>query len=311
MKIAIIGAGALGSVIGALMWEAGLDPALVERNPDEVEHVKQNGVWIEGVSGDRLVRPRIFNDYIGIGPVDLVIVLVKSYDTTQACSTIHKLLSDSGCILTIQNGIGNFEILNNEFPGRVLPGVTTIGAMSLARGRVRHTGFGPTHLGEFNGDISNRVIAVRDTLRLMNGCPVYESDNALGLMWSKLIINAGINAPATLLRLRNGDLPETESGRELITKIVKECMVLIRAKGIRIIFHEPEEEVIKVCKSTSGNLNSMFQDILACRKTEIDFINGAIAAQARLHGLDAPVNETLTLLIRSLETTGDIRFTTS
>jgi len=307
MKIAIVGAGALGSVIGSLLWEAGLDPVLIERNPEEVEHARTNGVFVEGVSGDRNVRPRIYNEDAGIGGIDLVIVLVKSYDTKGACSTIQKILSEDGSILTIQNGVGNFEILNEEFPGRVLAGVTTMGAMTIARGRVRHTGFGPTHLGEANGEISERVIAIRDALRLMNGGPVHESDNPFGLVWSKLIINASINAPATLLRLRNGDLPATESGRQLITRIVHESVDLVEAKGIKLIFQDPESEVLKVCKGTSGNLNSMLQDILAGRRTEIDFINGAIAVHARSLGLKAPVNETLTMLIRSLEATGDVR----
>jgi 2-dehydropantoate 2-reductase len=307
MKIAIVGAGALGSVIGSLLWEAGLDPVLIERNPEEVEQATTNGIFVEGVSGDRNVRPRIYHEDVGIELADLVIVLVKSYDTKRACLTIRRILSDEGSILTIQNGVGNFETLNEEFPGRVLAGVTTMGAMTVARGRVRHTGFGPTHLGEANGEISERVIAIRDTLRLMNGGPVHESDNAIGLVWSKLIINAGINAPATLLRLRNGDLPTTESGRQLIKSIVHECMEVVQAKGIRLIFKEPEIEVFKVCKGTSGNLNSMFQDILAGRRTEINFINGAIAAQARSLGLEAPVNETLTMLVRSLEDTGDVR----
>jgi 2-dehydropantoate 2-reductase len=284
-----------------------LDPVLIERNPEEVEHARTNGVFVEGVSGDRNVRPRIYNEDAGIGGIDLVIVLVKSYDTKGACSTIQKILSEDGSILTIQNGVGNFEILNEEFPGRVLAGVTTMGAMTIARGRVRHTGFGPTHLGEANGEISERVIAIRDALRLMNGGPVHESDNPFGLMWSKLIINASINAPATLLRLRNGDLPATESGRQLITRIVHESVDLVEAKGIKLIFQDPESEVLKVCKGTSGNLNSMLQDILAGRRTEIDFINGAIAVHARSLGLKAPVNETLTMLIRSLEATGDVR----
>ncbi|MFH0959078.1 MAG: ketopantoate reductase family protein, partial [Pseudomonadota bacterium] len=238
MKIAIVGAGALGSVIGSLLWEAGLDPVLLERSPEEVDHARTNGIWIEGVSGNRNVRPRIYNDCTELGVFDLVIVLVKSYDTKGACSTIKRILSDDGRVLTIQNGVGNFEILNEEFPGRVLAGVTTMGAMTIERGKARHTGFGPTHLGEANGEISERVIAIRDTLRLMNGGPVHESDNPFGLVWSKLIINASINASATLLRLRNGDLPATESGRQLIKSIVQECMDLVEAKGIKLIFED-------------------------------------------------------------------------
>ena len=310
MKIAIVGTGALGSVIGSLLWEAGLDPILLERNPEEVNCVRDNGLWIEGVSGDRYVRPGIYNDMSGLDQAELVIVLVKSYDTSTACETIQKIISDRGVILTLQNGIGNYEILNSAFPDKVLMGVTTMGAMTLGPGKVRHTGFGPILLGEIGGEMTERTTAVRDTLKLMNGGPVEAVDNVLGAVWSKLIVNAGINAPATLLRLRNGDLPQTESGRGLIRKIVSECLELLAVKGIKLMFDDPEAHVIEVCKGTYGNLNSMFQDIVAGRRTEIDFINGAIVEQSKSVGLEAPVNETLTLLIKSLESTERFRVLT-
>ncbi len=303
MKIAIIGAGSLGSVMGSLLWEAGVDPILVERNAEEVNYVRANGLWIEGVSGDRYVKPGIYNDLSGLDKADLVIVLVKSYDTKAACGTIQEIISDHGVILTVQNGIGNFEILDDAFPGSVLMGVTTMGAMTLGMGRFRHTGFGPTLLGEIGGEITERAVAIRDVLRSMNGGPVEVVDNAIGSVWSKLIVNAGINAPATLLRLRNGDLPKCESGRKLISNVVKECLAIVKTSGIKLMFDDPEAHVVKVCEGTSGNLNSMFQDIIAGRRTEIDFINGAISTQAKSLGLQAPVNETLALLIRSLEAT--------
>ncbi len=301
MKIAIIGAGALGSIMGSLLWEAGADPILVERNAEEVDYVRANGLWIEGISGDRYVRPRIYKDVSCCENVNLVIILVKSYDTKAACDTIQEIISDQGTILTVQNGIGNFEILNQAFPGRVLIGVTTMGAMTLGMGRVRHTGFGPTLLGEMGGEMSERALATRDVLRSMHGGPVDVVDNAIGAVWSKLIVNAGINAPATLLRLRNGDLPKYESGRKLIRNVVAECLAIVKTSRIKLMFDDPEAHVVKVCEGTSGNLNSMFQDIVAGRKTEIDFINGAIATQAKSLGLEAPVNETLALLIKSLE----------
>jgi len=307
MKIAIIGAGSLGSVMGSLLWEAGLDPMLIERNQDEVDHVRENGIWIEGVSGDRFVKPRISVDTVELEKADLVIVLVKSYDTRAACQTISKLISDQSAIITVQNGVGNFEILNQAFPGQVLIGVTTMGAMTLGLGMVRHTGFGPTHIGEVDGRLSDRAVAVGRALQMMNGGPVDVVDNALGSVWSKLIINASINAPGTLLRLRNGDLPITDEGRTLIRRIVHECVNLANAKGINLIYDDPEDQVIKVCEGTAGNLNSMFQDVMACRRTEIDFINGAVASQAKALGLEAPVNETLALLIKSMESTYGIR----
>lgn len=307
MRVGIVGAGALGSVLGGLLSEGGVDAVLIERDREQVRVVREDGLWLEGVSGDRLIRPQIIWDPAEAGKVDLALVLVKAYDTRGAISTVERILSDEGVVLTLQNGIGNYEILEPAFPGRVLLGTTTIGAMALGAGRFRHTGVGPTHLGEPDGSILERTRAVASVLERMNAGPVHPVENAVGSVWSKLIINAAINAPCTLLRLRNGDLPSSQAGKELIHDVVEECLTIVRAKGIRLIFDDPEERVIAVCEGTAGNINSMFQDIIAGRRTEIEFINAALAAEAQSVGIAAPVNRTLARLIKGLEATADRR----
>jgi 2-dehydropantoate 2-reductase len=307
MRVGIIGAGALGSVLGGLLSEGGVDAVLVERDREQVRVVRENGLWLEGVSGDRLIRPQIIWDTAEVGKVDLALVLVKAYDTRGAIATVEQVLSDEGVVLTLQNGIGNYETLEPAFPGRVLLGTTTIGAMALGAGRFRHTGVGPTHLGEPDGIIRERTRAVASVLEKMNAGPVHPVENAMGSVWSKLIINAAINAPCTLLRLRNGDLPFSQAGKELIHEVVEECLTIARAKGIRLIFDDPEERVIAVCKGTSGNINSMFQDIIAGRRTEIEFINAALVGEAQSVGIAAPANRMLALLIKALEATADRR----
>lgn len=307
MRVGIVGAGALGSVIGGMLFEAGIDVVLIRRDSEHVNLIKEQGLWLEGVSGDRLLNLPIVADPGEAGEVDLALVLVKSYDTKGAVPAVRRILSPGGAVLTLQNGIGNYEILAEAFPGQVLLGTTTNGALALGPGKVRHTGLGQTHFGEADGRSSERVAAVSSLLEKMGGGPVHLVENAVGCVWSKLIINAAINAPATLLRVRNGDLTATESGNELIHDVVDECITLTQAKGITLIFEDPEAQVKAVCQGTASNLNSMFQDILAGRRTEIDFINGAVAREAENAGIDAPVNKTLTLLIKSLEQTADRR----
>jgi len=307
MRIGVVGAGALGSVVGGLLLEAGHDVLLIERNEDEVALVREQGLWLEGVSGERLLRPEIVSDPSEASAVDLVLVMVKSYDTEAATRAVKEILSHDGVVLTLQNGVGNFEVLEKAFPGRVLMGTTTMGAMTLGPGRFRHTGFGVTHLGEPDGSTRERTTKVAEALQEMNGGPVHVVDNAVGCVWAKLIVNAGINAPGTLLRLRNGDIPRTESGRRLIHDIVLECLSVVEAKGIRLIFDDPEERVLAVCEGTAANINSMFQDVLAGRRTEIDFINAAVAREAEVLGVSAPVNKTLSLLIKALEGTTEQR----
>jgi len=307
MKVIIIGAGALGSVLGGLLHEAGADVVFLERDLEEVRHIQEQGLWLEGVSGERLIRPAIAADPSEIRNADLALVVVKSYDTASTIPALQKILASDGVVLTLQNGIGNYETLESGLPGRVLLGTTTMGAMTLGRGRFRHTGFGDTHLGEADGSIRERTRKVVELLATMNGGPVHVVNNAMGSVWSKLIVNAGINAPCTLLRVRNGDLPSTAAGIELIHDVVRECLAVVEAKGIKLILDDPEGRVIAVCHGTAGNLNSMFQDILAGRGTEIDYINGAVAREAEGLGLEAPVNRTLAQLIKALEGTADKR----
>lgn len=297
----------MGSVFGGLLIEAGLDTVLIERNTEDVRVVAEKGLHLEGVSGDRILPARIVSDPSEVGGADLVMVVVKSYDTRAAAETVRRALATDGVVLTLQNGIGNFETLNEAFPGRVLLGTTTVGAMTVGLGHFRHTGFGETHFGEADGKTLDRTRAVAEVLERMKAGPVHVVDNAVGCVWSKLIVNAAINAPGTLLRVGNGDLPASEAGRRLIHEIVEECTAIVRAKGIKLIFDDPEERVLAVCEGTAPNINSMFQDVLAGRRTEIDFINNALAEEADRLGVPAPVNRTLALLIKSLEATADRR----
>ncbi len=306
MRTGIVGSGSLGSVLGGLLIEAGYDVTMIERNEDEVELVSAKGYRLDGVSGDRNVKPQIVGISGVTQPVDLAVLVVKSYDTREAVKTLGRLMGDDGIVLTLQNGIGNYEIIEEAFPGRVLLGTTTMGAMTIEPGWFRHTGFGSTTFGEPDGSIKERTLSIKKVLEKMNGGPVSVVDNAMGCVWSKLIVNAAINAPATLLRLRNGDLPKSGYGRRLIHNIVNECLDVVRVKKMRLLFDDPEGHVLEVCKGTAQNVNSMFQDILAGRKTEIDFINGAISAQAEALGLSAPVNQTLALMIGMLEESRDL-----
>jgi len=299
----VIGVGALGSIIGGLLHEAGQDVVLIERNQEEVKLIREQGLWIEGVSGERVIRPHIVGGWQEAGAVDLALVLVKAYDTEGTVPLLREILSPEGVVLTLQNGVGNYETLNGTLPDRVLLGTTIMGAMSLGPGRVRHTGFGATHFGEADGIIRERTKAVEAALSTMNSGPVHAVSNAVGSVWSKLIVNAGINGPGTLLRVRNGDLPASEAGRALIHEIVSECLAVIRAKGIELMFDDAEARVLAVCEGTAANVNSMLQDTMAGRRTEIDFINGAIAREADSLGIGAPVNRTLALLIKALEDT--------
>lgn len=297
----------MGCVIGGLLWEAGVDVVLIRRSSEQVAAIRSQGIALDGVSGARTLRPLITTDPAEAGSADLVLALTKAYDTESAAAVIEKVLAPTGSVLTMQNGLGSHEILKARFPGRVMVGTTTMGALALGGPEFSHTGVGETFIGEAQGPGQARTEATADLLRKMRSGPVTVVEDPMGCVWSKLIINAAINAPASVLRVKNGDLADAPSGRELISEVVAECLAVVEALGIRLLYSDPEERVLAVCRATKGNINSMLQDILSKRPTEIDFINGAVVREAENTAVPAPLNRTLTLLVKGIERLQDAR----
>ncbi len=304
MRIGVVGAGALGSVFGGLLALAGRDVVLVRRSVEAAERIQAEGLALEGVSGNHTVKVPVVTDATHAGACDLVLVLVKAYDTDSAVTAVEALLAPAGVVLTLQNGVGNYEVLESAFPGKVLVGTTTNAALALGPGRFRHTGRGELYLGEAYAQVSERVKQVASALSIAELGKVHAVDSAMGSVWTKVIINACINAPATLLGLPNGALPATSAARELIRTVVQECVDVVTAKGITLTTSDPEAMVLAVCEATAPNLNSMYQDIRLGRRTEISAINGAIAKEGVALGVGVRTNQTLALLIEALEGAG-------
>ena len=302
MKIAIVGAGAMGSLFGGLLSESGNEVYLLDIWKEHIETINKKGLWIEGLSGDRFIKIKAVTEPKEIGGTsDLIIIFVKSYHTESAAKNISSLVGGNTTILTLQNGLGNFEILSNIFSSeKVITGTTSYGATMLGPGRVRHAGIGPTAIGELNGKITNRIEKVSQLLT-QAGIKTETSDNVIGLVWSKLLINVGINTLGVLLRVRNGELIKGKYSPKLQVALVEEAMEVAKKKGIKLIHQDMVKEVALICEKTNANVNSMLQDVLKKRRTEIDFINGAIVREGKKLNISTPVNQVITNLIKAIE----------
>jgi len=305
MKIAVIGAGAMGCLFGGLLAQGGHDLWLIDVWREHVQAINERGLIIEEGGELKTIPVRATTDVTEVGAVDLVIVFVKAYDTAGALASAKVLLGPSTLVITFQNGIGNVEAIS-EFvsPGMVLAGVTSHGATMLGPGKIRHAGSGDSFLGEISGGLSPRVQQLAALFSEV-GIKVEPCENILGLIWSKLMINVGINALTALTRLRNGDLLNYEGTRELMTLAVREAAEVARRKGITLPDPDPVAKAMAVANLTANNRSSMLQDVLRQRRTEIDYINGAIVREARALGLATPVNHVLTLLVKVLEESYD------
>ena len=306
MKIAVVGPGALGCLIaGFLKSKAGEDVWLLDNLPERAKKISESGIRIEGISGNHTVKIDATADTKDIGPVDLVVICVKSYSTEDACKEIKDLVVENTSVLTLQNGIGNVQILNDYFGAdKVIAGVTNHGSTLLGVGHVRHAGKGDTIIGKSDGKLSGELKNVAAVFTKA-GFPAKISKDIDSVIWSKLIINIGINALTAITRLNNGRLIEYEESRALLRSAVQEAAKIVKRKRIKLAYDDPIQKVESVCKATANNVSSMLQDVLNKKRTEIDFINGAIVRQGKALGIPTPMNEILTNLTKTIETSYD------
>lgn len=303
MKIAIIGAGAMGCLYGAkLSASAENEVFLLDVWQDHVDAINKEGLQMEEnqvfVPYKNVNASTQAND---VGVVELAVVFVKSTLTKLAVESNLAVFGPDTVTLTLQNGLGNIDLISQVIGKKnVIAGTTAHGATMLAPGKIRHAGSGKTVIGELDGKQSDRIMKIA---KLLNEATLETevSTNVVGLVWDKLMVNVGINALTGITRLENGKLIQHRELEELLEKAVLEGKAVAKAKGINLSFHDPVQHTKGVCTATASNKSSMLQDILNKKKTEIEMMNGAIVKEGKALGVETPVNMVLTNLIQFLE----------
>jgi 2-dehydropantoate 2-reductase len=308
MKIAIIGPGALGTLLAASLiiktnLKTPLDLWLLDHNPERAKYLDEKGLILE--KGDQLLHCKInaTADPKEIGPTDIIILCVKYPDVAAGLQQAAKLAHPESLLITLQNGIGHLELLKagKGSPAIVL-GVTALGANLVSPGHVRFAGSGMTRIGFLKSASFARSLHLAKVCNLLNDCGMETAivDDILDYVWTKLLINVGINALTAIHRCPNGGLLESEDTQNTLTAAVKEGEAVARAMGINLP-EDPLAMTLDVCKKTARNLSSMLQDINNRRPTEIDSINGQIVAAGRKFDIPVPVNEELVQKVKEIE----------
>lgn len=302
MKIAVVGAGAMGSLFGAMLAEAENDVWLYDVWREHVRSINQNGLRIEREDNTRTVEIRATDNPLQVGRAELVIVFVKSSQTNVAAETAKVIAGSDGTVMTLQNGMGNADVIAELIePHRVLAGTTSHGATLLGPASIRHAGCGPTTIGAWSQTEAGLQRA-GDIAEFFNqaGIKTETVPDVRSVIWNKLLINIGINAITALTHINNGQILDLEITRELIREAISEAMNLAQAMNVEIQ-DDVLDRVFKVANATALNRSSMGQDVDNRRQTEIAAINGFIFREAKRLGLKAPVNFTLTALVETLQ----------
>ncbi len=302
-KAAVLGAGAMGSLFGGLLAEGGLEVTLIDVWKEHIAEINNNGLKITGEGGDRYVKLKATTDPSEVGEVDVVLVQTKARYTEEAVKGALSLFGEDTVAISFQNGLGNEDVIGQSV-GRekVLGGVTAQGSGIVGPGVIRNAGNLPSHIGELDGGISDRVERIADVFTKA-GLETVASDDIMKDIWKKLLANIGINAMSALCNFRVGEIFDVPETKETILEALDEAALVAKAAGVNIDVNETKDVLYSITGKggTESNRSGMLVDVLNKKKTEIDFINGAVVKLGKEYGIPTPVNKTLTAAVKGLE----------
>jgi 2-dehydropantoate 2-reductase len=301
MKVVIVGPGAMGLLLAGLFSKSREEIWLLDKSQKRARRLERNGITLKGLTSLKIRHPRLTADPGSLKDADFWIICVKSYATENVARVLSGVVAPEAFVLSLQNGVGHLESLAEELGARrVLAGVTHLGATLLSEGVVRHAGRGETVIGRFDGQGDLGLENVRGLFQ-RSKLALKISEDVRGLLWSKLVINVGINALSAITRLKNGRLIQLPWPRQFLREAVKEAVGVAKKKRIKLSYENCLARVEAVCQATSDNASSMLQDVLNKRKTEVEFLNGVIVREGERLGIKTPVNRLLMDLVKTLE----------
>jgi len=298
MNAGIIGAGSMGSIFSWFFSRAKVKNVIFENDENTVSSLKKGLSVINNEKTEKIdlninSNPAILSD------CNLIFIFVKSYSTEDAVKSIKNNIKPDSIVISLQNGLGNYDIISKHIPDeRIIYGTTTIGAAKTDASTVKFGGTGSITIGGKN----KKNLDITEKLLNNSGFNVSVTSNPEKAVWEKAIINAGINPLGAILSVPNGEIIKNEYALDLQKKIITESVTTAETLGLDIKTEYMIDLTKKVCLNTSANRCSMLQDIANKKRTEIDSINGKIIEYGKRFNLETPVNETIYSLIKAMET---------
>jgi 2-dehydropantoate 2-reductase len=304
MKIVIVGAGALGGLVGAQLTAAGEDVTLIEINEARTQLLNETGLFVaEGNKGETCVPVKVATSVAGLPVADLVFVSVKSYQTEPALRACLPVVGPETFVLSMQNGIGNTQTMAEIIePGQVLSGITYHSIQHVGPNRIRYRpGIKPIQIAPYDGVVTPEINEVGEVFRRA-GLNTEVADQIDDVIWQKLLHNAVVNPVSALTGLSCRELLDDTHLQSFMRDLCLEIIAVMKARGVPIVNEEdPYDPVVNSQKALGKNRPSMWQDLARSYRTEVDAINGAVVREAERLGLDAPHNRGLVNFIHSRE----------
>ena len=305
LKVAVLGAGAMGCLFGGLLAEKGLDVILIDIWKEHVEAINKNGLKMDGHGGDRFIKVKATNDPSTVGVVDAVIVMCKATVLETALNSIKNIIGDKTVFMSFQNGFGH-EAIMQKIVGveKVLGGTTTQASNILGPGHIMNHAALPSWIGEYEGGMSERVKDVADTFTAYN-LETIAADDVKKRKWMKLFALTAIGPLSAIFDLHHTDLYINNSANNVSRALGKEIILETRQVALADGVEVSEDECLfmfnKIVDSNQTNKSSMAFDVQYKRKTEIDFISGVVSNLGKKHGIKTPLNDLMYKMIKVKE----------
>ena len=300
MRIAVLGAGAMGSLYGGYLSRKH-DVILVDVNRAVVDAINANGVTIHEPDGSVTVcHPLGAVSTAGMAPVDLIIVFVKAMFSESALSNNRGLIGPDTCIMTLQNGSGHEDTLT-KFVDRahVVIGTTQHNSAVVGPGEIRHGGSGITHVGCIEGDVS-RLQYIADAF-CESGLEADCSADVQKLIWGKMFTNVSASVLTGVLQAPLGFIASDKNAWALCETLVREAVAVAAGEGLEFDAEEKVAEVRRVCENSPAGITSICADLSKGRRTEVDTISGSVVRASRRNGVPAPTHAAMVALVHAME----------
>jgi 2-dehydropantoate 2-reductase len=293
MKVAVVGAGAVGCYYGGMLARAGHDVTLIGR-PRHVEAIERQGLRLETQTFDERIRVSASSEGSAVQSAQLVLLCVKSTDTESAAAAIKPHLAPDALVLSLQNGVENADRLRAILPQDVLAAVVYIGTEMAGPGHVKHHGRGELIIerSRASDELAQALIAA--------GVPTDISDNVRGALWAKLILNCAYNALSAITQLPYGRLVKGAGITAVMRDVVDECLAVAKADDVTIP-GDVDAAIRKIAETVPGQYSSTAQDLARGKPSEIDHLNGVIVRRGEALGVATPVNRLLHAIVKLLE----------
>jgi 2-dehydropantoate 2-reductase len=296
IRIAVMGAGAVGCYYGGMLARAGHDVVLIGRT-DHVAAILRDGLRLETQRFDEQVRLAASTEVSAIAGAALVLFCVKSTDTDSAAAQMRPHLAPDAVVITLQNGVDNAERLRPLLSQPVLASVVYVATEMAGPGHVKHHG-----RGELVIETSDRSDALAQMM-IAAAIPTELSDNVRGSLWAKLILNCAYNALSAITQLPYGRVVQGEGIEAVMRDVIAECVAVANADGVHLP-GDVEAAAHRIAVTMPAQYSSTAQDLARGKRSEIDHLNGHVLRRGEALGIPTPVNRTLHALVRLLESRG-------